>query len=283
MNSKEIKPASKAVEKEMSFLEHLEELRWHIMRSVAAVIIIGIVVFMNENIVTSILFGPRTADFVTYEFFCKNFNTYCEIPQFDIIQKDIGEQFFTHLKVSIWLGIILGFPYLFWEFWKFIKPGLYEAEVKAARGIVFVCSFLFFCGIFFGYFVIAPFAISFLAGYTFGEDIMSTSTLTSYVSNMTMITLPTGLIFELPIVAFFLAKIGLVSSEMMKNYRKHAVVIIFIVAAIITPPDVITQFLIAMPLMILYQISIIVVKRIEKKEAKKNAESTLPTTPQKGK
>lgn len=252
-------------EKEMSFLEHIEELRWHLVRSAIAVVVIGVVAFLNENIITSILFGPRTADFYTYKFFCKHFQTFCTVPYFEIIQKDIGERFFTHLKVSVWIGFMLGFPYLFWEFWKFVKPGLYAHERKAARGIVFVCSLLFFIGVLFGYYVIAPFAISFLAGYEFGDDIRPTATLSSYVSYLTMITLPTGIVFELPIVAYFLAKIGLVSSDLMKKFRRHSIVIIFIVAAIITPPDVITQFLIAIPLMLLYEISISVVKRIEKK------------------
>lgn len=265
----------KQEEKEMSFLDHLEELRWHLIRSALAVIVIGIIVFLNETIVSGILFAPRTADFVTYKFFCQYFNTFCEVPHFDIIQKDIGERFFTHMKVSIWLGIILAFPYLFWEFWRFLKPGLYDNEVKAARGIVTICSFLFFIGVLFGYYVIAPFAISFLAGYQFGDDIVATATLSSYVSYMTMITLPTGLIFELPIIAFFLGKIGILTSSMMKSYRKHAVVVIFIVAAIVTPPDAVTQILIAVPLMALYQVSIMVVKRIEKKEKEKEEKSTL--------
>lgn len=253
-------------EKEMSFLEHIEELRWHLVRSALAIVIIGIIAFINEDIVTKIIFGPRTADFYTYKLFCKHFDTFCSVPYFEIIQKDIGERFFTHLKVSVWIGFMLGFPYLFWEFWKFVKPGLYAHERKAARGIVFVCSMLFFLGVLFGYFVIAPFAISFLAGYEFGEDITPTATLTSYVSYLTMITLPTGIVFELPIAAYFLGKIGLISSGLMKNFRRHAVVVIFIAAAIITPPDVITQFLIAIPLMLLYEISITVVKRIEKNQ-----------------
>ncbi len=259
-----------APEKEMSFLDHLEELRWHIIRSIGAVVVIGIIVFSQREIVTSVLFGPRTASFPTYQLICTYFGTFCEIPQFEIIQKDVGERFFTHLKTSIWLGIMLSFPYIFWEFWRFIKPGLYDHEKKAARGIVFVCSLLFFMGILFGYFVIAPFAISFLAGYEFGDDVMASSTLSSYVSYMTMITIPTGLIFQLPIVAYFLGKAGIIGSETMKKFRKHAVVVIFIVAAIITPPDVITQFLIAIPLMGLYQIGISVVKRIEKKREKED-------------
>ncbi len=260
-----------SAEKEMSFLEHLEELRWHIIRSVGVVILLGIAVFLLEDTVVGVLYAPRYDTFPTYQLICNYFGVFCEVPQFEIIFKDLGERFFTHLKTSVWLGIIFGFPYLFWEFWRFIKPGLYDHEKKAARGIVSVCSFLFFIGVAFGYFIIAPFAISFLAGYEFGTDnsIVST-TLSSYVSYMTMITLPTGMIFQLPIVAFFLGKAGLISSDMMKKFRRHAVVIIFILAAIITPPDVITQFLIAMPLMGLYQIGIIVVKRIEKKRAEED-------------
>ncbi len=252
----------------MSFLDHLEELRWHIMRSVGAIVIIGVVVFWQSELVIDILYAPRYSSFPTYSLICDNLGVFCEVPQFEIIFTNLGERFFTHLKISIWLAIILGFPYLFWEFWRFIKPGLYDHEKKAARGIVSVCSSLFFIGVLFGYFVIAPFAINFLAGYEFGtDDSIVSTTLSSFVSYMTMITLPTGFIFQLPVVAFFLGKAGLISSDMMKKFRRHSIVIIFILAAIITPPDVITQFLIAMPLMGLYQIGIIVVKRIEKKRA----------------
>lgn len=257
-------------EKEMSFLEHLEELRWHIIRSAAAIILVAIGVFICEKQVTDILFGPKHEDFPTYVFFCKHFNTFCTVPQFDIIQRDLGEEFFTHLKSSVWIGLTVAFPYVFWEVWRFIKPGLYPNERKAARGIVAVCSLLFFTGVLFGYFVIAPFAISFLANYSFGEDVISTTTLSSYVSYLTMITVPTGIVFELPIVAFFLGKIGLLTASMMKRYRRHAVVVIFIGAAIITPPDVITQFLIGIPLMLLYEISISIVRRQEKKNAKES-------------
>ena len=214
---------------------------------------------------TAILFGPKHDYFITYKIFCKYFNTFCTVPQFDIIQRDLGEEFFTHLKSSIWLGLVIAFPYVFWEFWRFIRPGLYPHERKAARGIVFVCSALFFSGVFFGYFIIAPFAISFLANYSFGEDVISTTTLSSYVSYLTMITVPTGIVFELPVVAFFLGKIGLISAATMKRFRRHAIVVIFIGAAIITPPDVITQFLIGIPLILLYELSISIVRRQEKK------------------
>ncbi len=258
-------------EKEMSFLDHLEELRWHIIRSVGAIVIIGIVVFWQSHIVEKILFAPRFKTFPTYQFICEYFGVFCEVPQFKFIYKDLGERFFTHLKTSIWLGIILGFPYIFWEFWRFIKPGLYDHEKKATRGMVAICTVLFFLGVIFGYFIIAPFAISFLAGYEFGtDDAPVSTTLSSYVSYMTMITLPTGMVFQLPVVAYFLGKAGIIGSDTMKRFRRHAVVVIFIMAAIITPPDVITQFLIAIPLMGLYQIGIIAVKRIEKKRAEQD-------------
>lgn len=258
------KPA-KVVEKEMTFLEHLEELRWHIIRSVLAIVIVAIGVFLAKDQVTAILFGPKHETFPTYQFICKYFNTFCTAPSFEIIQRDLGEEFFTHLKTSIWLGLVVAFPYIFWEIWRFIKPGLYSHERKAARGVVFICSLLFFSGVLFGYFVIAPFAISFLAGYSFGEDVTSTTTLASYVGYLTMITVPAGIIFELPVVAFFLAKIGLVTQATMKRFRRHAIVVIFIIASIITPPDVITQFLIGIPLIFLYEASIRIVARVERK------------------
>jgi len=179
--------------------------------------------------------------------------------------RELGEQFFTHLKVSIWLGIIISFPYIFWEMWRFIKPGLYAKEQKAARGIVFVCSFLFLLGVLFGYYVISPFAITFLAGYSIATEVVSSPTLSSYVNYMTMFTVPTGIIFELPVVVYFLSRIGLVTPEFMKKYRRHAVIVILIFAAIITPPDVITQFLIGIPVFILYEISIHISRRAAKK------------------
>ena len=264
------KPAPTS-EKEMSFLDHLEELRWHIIRSIIAIVLVAIVVFWQSPVVIDVLFAPRYETFPTYRIICNGFNVFCEVPQFEIIYKDLGERFFTHLKTSIWLGIILGFPFIFWEFWRFIKPGLYEHEKKATRGMVGICTVLFFLGVLFGYFIIAPFAISFLAGYQFGtDDAIVSSTLSSYVSYMTMITLPTGMVFQLPVVAYFLGKAGIIGSDTMKRFRRHAIVVIFIMAAIITPPDVITQFLIAIPLMGLYQIGIIAVKRIEKKRAEQD-------------
>ncbi len=259
-------------EKEMSFLEHLEELRWHIVRSVLSIVVIAIIVFFFKETVTKIMYGPRYSDFFTHKFLCENLTVHCEVNQFSIITRELGEEFLTHLRTSLWLGFLLSFPYIFWEVWRFIKPGLYEKERKAARGIVGICSLLFFVGVLFGYYVIAPFAMNFLAGYSFGDTNDNTVMLSSYISYLVMLTLPVGIIFELPILCFILGKIGILTSTFMKNYRRHAIVVIFIIGAVISPPDLPSQLLIAFPLLLLYELSISIVKRIEKKNAKKLAE-----------
>ena len=260
----------KNVEKEMSFIEHLEELRWHIIRSIGAIVVIAVAVFFFKDTVTKILYAPRYSSFPTHSFACSLMGVNCDVPQFKIITRELGEEFLTHLKTSIWFGFMLAFPYIFWEFWRFIKPGLYREEIKAARGIVAICSFLFFCGVSFGYFILAPFAINFLSGYSFGDTNDNTVMLSSYLGYLTKMILPTGIVFQLPVMVYFFGKIGLLSSSFMKHYRRHAIVVIFILAAIITPPDMITQLLIAMPLILLYEISISILKRIEKKEAAKD-------------
>ncbi|MCL4110252.1 UNVERIFIED_CONTAM: hypothetical protein GTU68_030636 [Idotea baltica] len=181
----------------------------------------------------------------------------------EILPRLLGEQFLVHIKTSAILGFICAFPYVFWEVWKFIKPGLYKKEQKHARGIVFTCSILFMMGVVFGYFVIAPFALNFLGNYTVGTSVSNSTSLASYVSYMTMFTLPTGIVFELPVVVYFLSKVGLVTPEFMKKYRKHSIVFILVLAAIITPPDIVTQFLIGIPVYILYEISIVISKRVQ--------------------
>ena len=249
-------------EKEMSFLEHLEELRWHLIRSAVAVVFVGIGVFVaGQWIFEEIIFAPKEKTFATYQFICRISEKLCFYPpEFQLTTINFGEQFIIHLKVAIVLGVIVAFPYILWELWRFIKPGLLPKERKAARGIVAVCSLLFLSGVLFGYFVVAPFAVTFLASYSVGAE--NTPTLSSFVHYMTMFTLPTGIVFELPIVVYFLAKVGLIYPSFMKKYRKHAFVIILILSAIITPPDVITQFLIGTPLYFLYEASILICKRV---------------------
>jgi len=274
MPSKEIQPARPVEpEKDMSFLEHLEELRWHLVRSALSVVVFSIIVFMcKEFIFDYIIFSPKNDSFPTYKFFCSVSERLCfSPPEFEIIPREFGEKFFTHLKVSIWLGIIISFPYIIWEIWRFIKPGLYPTEKKAARGMVFICSALFLMGISFGYFIISPFAITFLAGYSLSaNEVISSSSLASYVNYLTMFTFPTGIIFELPIIIFFLSRIGLVSPAFLRKYRRHAIILILLLAAVFTPPEIITQVLIAIPVFILYEISIVVSKRAYNKYQSKN-------------
>ncbi len=263
---------------EMSFFEHIEVLRWHLFRSALAVVFISIGVFTAKTFIFQyVILGPLNPDFPTYRFFCSFGPNFCFLPaKLNIITRDIQEQFMTHIKVSLWLGFIVSFPYIFYEFWKFIKPGLYKKEIKAARGMVFICSFLFLFGVAFGYFLISPIAVTFLASYSVSPDVQNTTTLDSFVDNMTMFTLPMGLIFELPVVIYFLAKIGIVSSNMLSEYRRHAIVIITIVAAVITPTtDWFTMTMVGIPLYALYEVSIIVTRRVDKERAAKQLNEDL--------
>ncbi len=267
---KALDPAS-----EMSFFDHLEELRWHIIKAVLAVVICFIILFVAKDFVyDDIVLAPMSVDFWSYKLICNLSHNVglgarmCFEPvAFDIVQIELGEKFFNHIKVSFVLGFVLAFPFVFREIWGFIKPGLYPNEQKAVRGIVFICSLLFFTGILFGYYVIAPFAINFLAGYDLGQIVTQVS-ITSFVNFMVMFTLPAGLVFELPIVVYFLSKVGLLTPSFMRTYRRHAIIIILMLAALITPPDIVTQFLIGIPLYILYELSIFICAREYKKYEK---------------
>lgn len=273
MNTKEVSKTNEGKgSEEMSFLDHLEQLRWHIVRAVAAILVGAIVMFALKDIVFEhIIFAPKQDSFITYRLFCMISEATCFYPpKFNLVAIQMGEQFFIHIKVSLFLGFIVAFPYIFWEVWKFIKPGLYDQEKKAASGIVFICSFLFILGVLFGYYVITPFAINFLAGYSVGVDTISSPSLESYVSYLTMFTMPTGLVFELPIVVLFLSKVGLVTPQLMRKFRKHAVIFILIMSAMITPPDAMSQFLIGIPIFILYEVGIQISKRVLKAKKMKN-------------
>lgn len=263
---------------EMSFFEHIEELRKHIMRSAMAIVVVGTICFVNKDFIfNTLIFGPRNPDFPTYRAICGLSHMagmgdqMCFEPvKFQIITRQLGEILMQHLYISFWLGVIGAFPFILWEFWKFIQPGLNEDEQKAIRGVVGICSFLFLLGVGFGYYIIAPFSINFLAGYTI-EGAEVSPTLDSYVTYMTMFTIPTGLIFEMPVVAYFLTKIGLVGYKSLRLYRRHAVVAILIVAAIITPPDVVSQTIVAIPLYLLYEVSILVSRRVQMKREREMA------------
>lgn len=263
-------PTSSADEDEMSFLDHLEILRWHIIRSLGVVIAFAIACFVAKTwLFETIIMAPKRGDFLTYQAFCAISDALCFTPPpLEIINVGMAEQFLVSIKVCFIMGVILSFPYVFWEIWRFVKPGLYDNEQKVTRGVVLKCSLLFMTGVCFGYFIVSPFAINFLAGYDLGMDMKSTATLDSYVTFMTMFTLPTGIVFELPIAVYFLSRIGIVTPAFMRKFRRHAFIIILITAAIITPPDVITQFLIGIPVYLLYEISIGISERVHKQQAK---------------
>jgi sec-independent protein translocase protein TatC len=260
-------------DKEMSFMDHLEELRWHIIRSLVAIAIGGIVLFVfHDWYFNTVILGPASNDFVSYKWFCDLSKTIgagealcMTLPDFKIQAVAFAEQFITTIKLCFIGGFVISFPFVFYEIWKFVAPGLYPKERAATKGVVFVCSMLFLMGILFGFFIVAPFAINFLMGFTASDTVANNPTLSSFVLYMVMFTLPAGLIFELPIVVYFLAKMGIVTPEGMRKYRRHSVIGILLLAAILTPPDVITQFLIGIPLYILYEISILVAARMAKK------------------
>lgn len=262
---------------EMSFLDHLEELRWHLVRSTAAIIIVAIAAFMAKDFIfDTVIFGPKKPDFPTYEIFCQlsktlGFDeTFCTKELLFRIQSRImSGQFSAHIWTSIWAGFIIAFPYVLYEMWRFIGPGLHNNERRNARGFVFVASFLFFLGVAFGYYIIAPLSINFLATYQVSKEVFNDIDLGSYIATVRAAVISCGLIFELPILVYFLTKIGIVTPEIMKKYRKFALVTVLILSAIITPPDIASQVVVAIPILILYEISIYISKYILKKEKRK--------------
>ena len=255
-------------------MEHLEVLRWHLVRSVVAILVFMVAAFSFKSFVfDDIILAPTHDNFPTYRWFCKfshfigKADALCfgEL-KFDLININLSGQFTTHLLVSFVAGIILAFPYVLFEIWRFVKPGLHQSEIRYARALIFSGSILFFFGVLFGYFLIAPLSIQFLGNYTVSDVVANQISLNSYISTLTTIVLATGLVFQLPLLVYFLAKFGVVSSQMMRHYRKHAFVLSLVLAAVITPPDVSSQILMAFPLVILYEFSIWVAKMVEKKE-----------------
>ncbi len=263
-------------EKEMSFLDHLEELRWHLIRSTFAVVILGVVAFiMKDFIFDFIIFGPKKASFPTYRILCASaqaigLDSFCftELP-FRIQSRTMSGQFSAHIWTSITAGFIIAFPYVIYEFWKFISPGLHSNERRNAKGFIFASSFLFFLGVLFGYYVVTPLSINFLGTYQVSDQVFNDFDLSSYIGLVRACALSSGLIFQLPIVIYFLTKVGLVTPEMMRKYRKFALIIVLIISAVITPPDIASQVIVAIPVLILYEVSIIISSRIIKREKKK--------------
>lgn len=261
---------------EMSFLDHLEELRWHLIRSTLAVLIAGVLAFIFKGFIfDTVIFGPKKVDFVTYRVFCNLSKTlgfdesFCldKLP-FIIQSRTMAGQFSAHIWTAITAGFIISFPYIIYEFWKFIKPAMHETEKKTAQGFIFVSSFLFFLGVLFGYYVICPLSINFLGSYNVSSEVLNEFDLSSYIGLLRASVLACGLVFELPIIIYFLTKVGIVTPEILKKYRKYALVAVLILSAVITPPDIASQIIVSIPILILYEISIFISKTIVRKQEK---------------
>ncbi len=271
--------SSRNNEGEMSFLEHLEELRWHLIRAILAIIVFMITAFILKNVIfDKIILAPKNPDFLTNRLLCRlgnlvNIDALCiNTKPVNLINIKMAGQLTTHIMVALVSGLIMAFPYIMWEFWQFFKPALHTNEKRHTRGAVIATSLLFFTGVLFGYFALAPLSIHFLTSYQVSSDVVNQINIRSYIGTITSICLATGLVFELPIIAFFLTKIGVVTPSFMIRYRRHAIIVIFIVAAIITPPDVFSQMLVAIPLLALYEVGILISKRVMKKKEKEHNE-----------
>ena len=268
-----------SIEKEMTFLDHLEELRWHLIRATLSVIILGSIAFLLKGFIFDyILFGPKKTDFVTYQWFCQisqtlgQGNSFCitEMP-FRIQSRTMAGQFSAHLWTSILAGFIVGFPYVLYEFWRFISPGLHVNERKNARGFIFVASLLFFLGVLFGYYIVTPLSINFLGNYTVSQEVFNDFDLSSYIGMLRASVLASGLIFELPILIYFFTKIGLLTPAFLRKNRKFALVIVLSLSAIITPPDIASQIIVTIPILILYEVSILISKWVYKRQQRESS------------
>jgi sec-independent protein translocase protein TatC len=269
------KRGKKTPQAEMSFLEHLEELRWHIIRSVSLIVIFAIVAFiMKDFIFNEVIFKPKMPEFWTNRMMAKLGELVgtdvLKINQnpLKLISLKMSDQFMLHFMVAIIVGLIAASPFIFYEIWRFIKPALYDKERKHASGAVFFTSVLFLIGILFGYFLIVPLSIDFLTTYSVSPEVENQINMRSYISTVTSITFASGIIFLLPIFSFFLSKVGILTPQFMRTYRKHSYVVMLLLSAIITPPDVFSQIMVAIPLIFLYEISIFISKVVVKKREK---------------
>jgi len=253
--------------KEMSFWDHLDDLRGTLIRIAIGIVVCMILVFANKEFVFGIIFAPSTSDFVLYKALCKlgewlSFPGFCIEPfEYTLHNITVSGQFFAHISTSFWLGLVLSFPWTIYQLWLFVSPALYKNEKKAATGAFFATSFLFFIGVLVGYFLVFPVAVHFLGGYQLLPTIGNNLTITSYIDMFVMLVLSMGIVFQLPILVFILSKLGIINKAFLKTYRRYAIVIILILAAVITPtPDPFTMMLVAGPMLLLYEFSIFICK-----------------------
>ena len=248
---------------EMSFIDHLEALRWHIIRAAIAIVVFTTAAFLAKDFLFhDLILGPSRADFWTYRLFNQVGEwlslpgLHMDKPSFDLQNRQMSGQLTMHISTSFVVGLALAFPYTFWEIWRFVKPGLYPHEQANSRGAVFFVSVLFIIGLLFGYYIAAPLSINFLASYQLDATIENQIDLQSYISTLTTMSLSCAFVFELPMIVFFLAKAGLITPEIMRLYRKHAIVVVLIIAAVITPPEITSQIIVTIPIVLLYEVSI---------------------------
>lgn len=274
---KAIRESTSNMEGEMSFFDHIEALRWHLIRAAIAILVIIIGVFIYYDwIFSNVIMGPAKPGFFTYRVICGIGNLLHRpgmcIDKIDIhlINTEMAGQFTLQINSSLIIGLTLGFPYLLWELWRFIKPALHDKERKAASGFVFYASFLFLLGVGFGYYVISPMSLKFLSGYTVSDSIQNLFTTDSYLSSVSTLTLATGIVFEMPILIYILANLGIMTAKTMRQTRRYAIVVILIIAAIVTPtPDMLTMTVVSIPLFVLYEVSILVAGLVEKRKLKR--------------
>ncbi len=262
----------KSKEKEMSFWEHLEELRWHIVRSFIAVFLMAIIAFLNRNIIFDmVILAPKDSNFITNQLFCRvadilNIPNLCiDNLSLEIMNIKMSGQFMIHMYISFVAGLIVAFPYVLFEVWSFVRPALHQNEKKYSGGAIFYGSLLFIFGVLFSYFVIVPLTINFLGTYQISNFVENRISLSSYISTVVSVTFSVGLVFELPILVYFLTKVGIITPQFMKRNRKYMLVILLTLSAIITPPDVFSQILVCIPLLGLYELSIAIAKRVYQK------------------
>ena len=259
--------------KNMSFLQHLEELRWILVRSAIAVLFFAIIIWcFQEEIMVNVFLSMKDKDFITFRLFCDYLGVCIEEIPVKMQSMTVSGQFTYALMMSFLGGLVVSFPYVFYQIWSFVKPGLKFKEKKMAKGLVFYVSLLFFSGILFGYFFVAPLSIQFFGSYQISDQIENNFTIGSYMSTILSTVFYSGLFFLLPIISYLLTKIGLIDVAFLVKYRKHAIVVILILAAIITPPDITSQIIVSIPILILYEIGILVSKRAERL-AKKEAQT----------
>ena len=274
-----VKNKQKSSDDEMTFFEHIDALRPHLVRGAVVTILLVLVVFLAKGfIIDTILFGPQSTDFPTNRFLCYighklGIEELC-IGQlkFNMINTSMAGQFNLHMKVSMVGAIVLGVPYLLMEIWAFVRPALTPFERRKSRMFVFYVSLCFFAGLLFGYYLIAPLTINFFNGYHASKYITNMIDVNSYLSTVLGVSLASAAIFQLPLLIYFLARMEVISSSFMKKYRKHAIVLLLVFSAIITPPDLFSQVLVALPLYGLYEFSIWLAKRVELRRAKEEAE-----------